>query len=134
MSWFDTLLRKQTPATPTDLLVGMLCQRIALDALTTDQMLVRGYYDSHRWSWREKQIYIDFTTQSYAADAPAGSIDALFFKQAKIDLTDAQKQKLLEAFNTAVRDALARKNAKDEAVNEHKALDAVTAILGIEEL
>lgn len=133
MSWFDRFYNQQvkTQETPTDILVGLLCQRIEAEALTTDAMLIRGYYDSHRWSWREKGIHIDFMTESYAANARVRFVERILHAGKEIELSDEQKVKLRISLNTSQQYALQQIENQKKADRELAACEAIASVLGL---
>lgn len=139
MTLFDRFFKRQSPATPTDLLVGLVAQKIQAEALTTDQMLIRSYYDSHRWRWVDKHIYLDFDTECYAKDASCKSITQLVhfdpktLKASIIDLTPDHKRLLIGALNQANEHAKALAANEKRMKSELAACDALAGVLGVGE-
>lgn len=127
------IFRRTVPAlstpTPTDILVDMLCQRILAEPLTIDAHLVRSYYESHRWRWVEKSIYIDFATESYAKNAPVKCIEKVVHRQEAILLTSRQAQRLIDALMTANEHAARMEAVATTTKNELAAVDAIEGIV-----
>lgn len=123
-----------TPAPdPTDLLVGLICQRILAEPKGTDDLLVRGYYDGHFWDWTEKGIVVDFSTACHSSNSRPYEVNKVTHRNEEIKLTDHQKRTICEALCTSnqfVRDSIV---AEALRVEKMRACDALAEVLGVDE-
>lgn len=129
MPLFDKFFRRQSNETPTDILVGLLVQRIHAQCVGANFADTIYWVSSGRWLWKEQGIYCDFQ---------ADRDRAFLFKQLRhvnvtIDVTFDQQQRLLAAVTSVYRNALQQKQVDAKANTELAACDAIASIIGIAE-
>ena len=123
-----------TAPSPTSILVELVCQRILLNPRTTDSMCVTNYYESHTFA--EGNINLQFMTDSYATNAPVGSIGHLRVKKddtwPDIKLDPEHHKHLIAALNKGNRLAQEHEAAERRRQNELAACDAIEVLLKIQ--